>query len=390
VTGCAPAGRAVVLLVILFSWSRCVLVVKAGPQADPVGGWIGDLLDEPADEAGLRGQQGGPVLLLDQEERGHPAGHRRADQRPDLGQLPVEVAEPPPEQAGDLIRRQRGDQRERRHKRRVLVLRLLDQLAQPVAQLGPARVGQRVHGAFRPLAGPAGLLFGDEAGPGQLADDHIQRPVVVLDAAVVTVLAQVPAELVRVHGLLAQVRQHREGEQVADLALAGHRWRPGQALRAGSSRVGTPPSALARRASARYSREHIADSRAIPPLCTRTSPPRTCPVSRIRRPFSARPGWKARLTWPRPVQASSQWSMIASSATSSLTAARSRFRFSSMSPSGIRGDRRSITTVPCLALTSNTRAVVQWPSRFSVTWSAWIRTGMGWLAAGMFISSSSS
>src|SRR6202035_3561896 len=181
---------------------RGVLTVEVGPRAGPVGGGVGDALDEPAGEGRVGLQQGEPVLLLDQEEPGPPAGQGRVDQAPGLGLQPGQAALPLPQQAEGLAGRQRADERQRGHEGRVLVLRPLDQLGEPVPQLAAAGVGEGVHGALGPLPGAAGLLLVDEPGPGQLPDDHVQRSVVELDAAVVAVLAQGASQLVRVHGPL--------------------------------------------------------------------------------------------------------------------------------------------------------------------------------------------
>jgi hypothetical protein len=49
---------------------------------------------------------------------------------------------------------------------RILVLRLFDQLTQPVEQLPPARLGDGVHRPLWTLTFAAGLLLDDEAGLG--------------------------------------------------------------------------------------------------------------------------------------------------------------------------------------------------------------------------------
>ena len=115
------------------------------------------------------------------------------------------AGEPLPEQLHNLAGRQRADQRERGHEVRVLMLRLLDQLAQPVMQLGPARVGDGVDGPLRALPLAAGLLRGHEPSPFQLLDHHVQRAVVELDAPLVAVVPQRAAQLVGVHRSLRQV-----------------------------------------------------------------------------------------------------------------------------------------------------------------------------------------
>src|SRR5216683_3934843 len=165
-----------------------VLAVEVGPRAGPIGGGVGDALDEMAGKGRFRLDQGDPVLLLEEEEPGYPGGPRGVDQAAGLGLLRGEVAEPGAQQAEDLAGGQRRDHRQRRNEGGVLVLRLLDELTEPVPQLVAAGVGEGVHGALGPLPGTAGLLLGDEPGLGQLADDHVQRAVVELDAAVVAVL----------------------------------------------------------------------------------------------------------------------------------------------------------------------------------------------------------
>src|SRR5215831_12897296 len=211
------------------------LPVESGPLRAPSGFRVGDLPDEPLDERGLGVQQREPVLLLDQEQRGHALGKGALDDGLDLGALRGQPGEPLPEQGENLAGWQRADQRERGHEVRVLVLRLLDQLAQPVAQLGPAHVGDGVHGPLRALPLAAGFLLGDEPRPFQLLDHHVQRAVVELDAPLVTMVAQRAAQLVGVHGSLRQVGQHREREQVAHLAFVRHLLLRGSACRPGGT-----------------------------------------------------------------------------------------------------------------------------------------------------------
>ncbi len=196
--------------------------MELAPQPAPAGLRVVDPFDEPLDEGGFGVQQGEPVFLLDQEQRVHAPGQRAVDQLADLGALLGEPAKPPAQQLDHLARWQRRDQRQRGHEVRVLVLRLLDQLAQPVAQLIAAGVGERVHGAFRALARAGGFLLDDEAGLGQLPYHHVQRAVVELDAAIVAALAQQPAQLVGVLRPRRQVRQHRQRQQVVHLPSARH------------------------------------------------------------------------------------------------------------------------------------------------------------------------
>src|SRR5262252_6595394 len=387
---------------------RAVLAVELGPRGAPPSVRVGDLPDEFLDERGFGVQQRQPVLLFDQEQFGHALGKRGVDEAADLGACPVELVEAVAQQRNDLARRQRREQRQRGHEVRVLMLWFCDQFAQPVAELGPAIVGQRIDGALGALPGPGGFNLRDVPGLGQLANDHVQGSVVELDAAFVAVLAQGAAQLVGVHGLLRQVRHHREREQVADLAFPGHRsihpnggaasggtpillgeqavswvirWcAPGrprsgsrprrapaaelrrQVVRAGSSTVGKPPSACARRRSARYSRENMADSWAMPPRWTRISPCRSWPVSTMRLPPAAfRPS--ASLTRPRPSRRRSQSSTTAPSGTSSLSMAWSSSTSIVISPSSMCGERRSSTAWPRCARTWNSRAVVQLPRR---------------------------
>src|SRR6185437_15435002 len=268
------------------------LSVESGPLWAPPGFRVGDLPDEPLDERGLGVQQGEPVLLLDEEQRGHALGEGARDDGLDLGALRGQPGEPLPEQLQNLAGRQRADQRERGHEVRVLVLRLLHQLAQPVVQLGPARVGDGVDGPLRALPLAAGLLRGHEPSPFQLLDHHVQGAVVELDAPLVAMVPQCAAQLVGVHRPLRQVRQHGEREQVAYLAFLRHlllrgACRPGrggtrwpvwwvmprvvgyQDVRAGSSTVGKPPSLCARRRSSQFARENMAASMAMPPRRTR-------------------------------------------------------------------------------------------------------------------------
>jgi hypothetical protein len=68
--------------------------MEFGPLIDPAGGWVGDPLDEPADEGRFGLGEREPVFLLDQEEPGGSAGQRGVDQLADLGLLPGQVAEP--------------------------------------------------------------------------------------------------------------------------------------------------------------------------------------------------------------------------------------------------------------------------------------------------------
>jgi hypothetical protein len=79
-------------------------------------------------------------------------------------------------------------------------------------QLAAACVGERVHGVLGPLTLAARCVLLDEPGTGELPDHHVQGAGAVLDAACVAVLAQRPTERVRMHRLLAEVRQHRKPE----------------------------------------------------------------------------------------------------------------------------------------------------------------------------------
>ena len=140
-------------------------------------------------------------------------------ERADLGALPASRRSRRSSSATTSLGGSAAISDERGHEVRVLVLRHLDQLPQPVAQLPPAGVGQRVHRALRALARAGGLLLGDQARPWPAAHDHVERAVVEADAALVAVLAQGPAQLVRVHRPAGEIGQHRERQQVADLAF---------------------------------------------------------------------------------------------------------------------------------------------------------------------------
>src|ERR1039457_2242682 len=105
---------------------------------------------------------------------------------------------------------------------RVLVLRLPDQLAWPVMQLAPSGVGDRIHGTFRALTVAGGFLPDDETSLGELLDHHVQRAVVELDAARVTVVAQGAAHLVRMHRGPGQIGKHSHRKQVAYLPPPAH------------------------------------------------------------------------------------------------------------------------------------------------------------------------
>jgi hypothetical protein len=71
-----------------------VLTVEVGPRARPIGGGVGDALDEVPGEGYFRFDEGDPVLLLEEEEPGHLVGPRGVDQPAGLGLLLGEVAEP--------------------------------------------------------------------------------------------------------------------------------------------------------------------------------------------------------------------------------------------------------------------------------------------------------
>lgn len=141
------------------------------------------------------------------------------DQVADLGPLLGEPGEAMVEKAEHLLRRQGGDQGERGDELGVFVVRLPDQVAHPVVQLLPPRVGERVDRPLRPPALAAGLVLHDEPCPGELPDHHVERGVGEPDAAVVAVVAQGPAQLVRMHRSLREVGQHRQRQQVVDLAF---------------------------------------------------------------------------------------------------------------------------------------------------------------------------
>ena len=184
------------------------------PQRAPAGVGVGDAGDEALDERDVRVEQGEAVVLLDQEQRVHAAGDRVVDQRADLGAGRSEPLQPRAQQGDDVVGVERPDQRERRDEVGVLVLRLGHQLAEPRVQLGTAGVRDRVRRPLGPLARAAALLLSDQPAAGQLLEHHVERTVREADAPRVAVGLQRAAELVRVHGLPREVREHAEGEHV--------------------------------------------------------------------------------------------------------------------------------------------------------------------------------
>ena len=250
---------------------RCGLAVELGPQRAPAGLRVGDLRDEALDERDLGVQQGEPVLLLDEEQRVHAAGERaRRSARGSRRAAPRAGAGGARAASTTSSGGSAAMSDERRDEVRVLVPGTSTSSRSQSRSSAPAGVGERVHRALGALALAGGLLLARRSPAlASWLDDHVERAVVELDAALVAVLAQRAAQLVRVHRPAREVGQHREREQVVDLASLRCGARAGHLV--SSDYTGPNKSAVSSFAAASCARRSPRPGRDLRPAQPRTA-----------------------------------------------------------------------------------------------------------------------
>src|SRR6266568_1873437 len=203
-------------------WWQVTGFVEGAPLRHSRERAVAKLAYHLAEPVRLGGAQCQLVLRLDEEQPGQFLAVL-GESRPVRVDLGVQRGGPLGEQRDRLVRTEYREDRQRRLEPGVFPLRDTDQFAQPVGELGPAGVGDRVH---RPLRAPA-LPFArrrlDEAVLLQILYNGVERAPLDLQILVLAPLAEQGGQLVGVARALGEGRQDDQRQQVTDLAPLGHR-----------------------------------------------------------------------------------------------------------------------------------------------------------------------